>query len=65
MGGFLYPKAGKAFTKFAQKHSLMVRIGPVVLNTIITNVPGPILDLYHAGVQQKNFFAILPSNRWH
>ncbi len=60
MGGFLYPKAGKAFTKFAQKHKLMERVGPVVLNTIITNIPGPKFDLYHAGALQKNFIAIPP-----
>ncbi|NRB39453.1 MAG: wax ester/triacylglycerol synthase family O-acyltransferase [Pseudomonadales bacterium] len=60
MGGFLYPKAGKAFTKFAQKHNLMERLGPVVLNTVITNVPGPTFDLFHAGALQKNFIAIPP-----
>jgi len=60
MGGFLYPKAGKAFTQFAQKHRLMERIGPVVLNTIITNVPGPKFDLYHAGAKQVTMIAIPP-----
>lgn len=60
MGGFLYPKVGKAFTKFSQKHRLMERVGPVVLNTVITNVVGPQFDLYHAGAIQKSFMGLPP-----
>lgn len=60
MGGFLYPKVGKAFTKLSQKHRLMERLGPVVLNTVITNVIGPPFDLYHAGAIQKSFMGLPP-----
>ena len=60
MGGFLYPKVGKAFTKMAQKHRLMERVGPVVLNTVITNVMGPPFDLYHAGAKQLSFMGLPP-----
>ena len=60
MGGFLYPKVGKAFTQFAQKHKLMERIGPMVVNTVITNVMGPPFDLYHAGAKQLSFMGMPP-----
>ncbi len=60
MGGFLYPKVGKAFTRMAQKHRVMERLGPKILNTVITNVAGPTFDLYHAGAQLKYFYAAPP-----
>ena len=60
MGGFLNPRAGKAFAKFCQRYKLMERIGPVVLNTLITNVPGPNFPLYHAGAKMINYAGMLP-----
>ncbi len=60
MGGFLSPRASKVFAKFCQRYQVMERIGPVVLNTLITNVPGPNFPLYHAGAQMVNYAAMLP-----
>lgn len=60
MGGFLSPRAGKAFAKFCQRYQVMERIGPVVLNTLITNVPGPNFPLYHGGAKMVNYAAMLP-----
>ena len=60
MGGFLYPKAGKALMKLMQKHRLMERVGPVMLNTVITNVIGPPVDLFHAGAIQHSFVGMPP-----
>lgn len=60
MGGFLYPKAGKALTQFMQKNKIMERVGPVIVNTVITNVVGPNFELFHAGAKQHIFFAFPP-----
>lgn len=60
MGGFLYPRAGKAFARMTQRYHLMERLGPMVLNTVITNVAGPDLDLYHAGARQYCFCGLPP-----
>jgi len=60
MGGFLYPRYGKAMTQFLQKHNLMERVGPVVVNTVITNVPGPNFPLYHAGAKLMSYSGIAP-----
>lgn len=60
MGGFLSPRAGKAFAKFCQRHQLMEKIGPVILNTLITNVPGPNFPIYHAGARMVKYAGILP-----
>lgn len=60
MGGFLYPRAGKALAQWAQKHGFMEKIGPLLFNTIITNVAGPNFPLYHAGAPMKVFSGVPP-----
>lgn len=60
MGGFLYPRAGKAFSHWSQKHALMEKIGPIFCNTVITNVPGPNFRLYHAGAPMQSFMGVPP-----
>ncbi len=60
MGGFLYPKTGKALAKFMQRNRIMERVGPVIVNTVITNVAGPRFNLYHAGAKQHLFCALAP-----
>lgn len=60
MGGFLYPKAGKALTRMNQHFHIMERLGPVVLNTVITNVPGPDFPLYHDGAEMVSYAGIPP-----
>ena len=60
MGGFLYPKAGRKLASFTQRNRIMERLGPVVVNTVITNVAGPNFNLYHAGAKQHLFCAFPP-----
>ena len=60
MGGFLYPRAGKALAQWAQKNGFMEKIGPLLFNTIITNVAGPNFPLYHAGAPMKVFAGVPP-----
>ena len=60
MGGFLYPRAGKALTRWAQKNGLMEKIGPLLFNTVITNVPGPNFNLYHYGAKMAVFSGTPP-----
>jgi WS/DGAT/MGAT family acyltransferase len=60
MGGFLYPRTGKAFARVNQRYRLMERIGPVVLNTVITNVPGPTFPLYHDGAKMVSYAGVPP-----
>jgi WS/DGAT/MGAT family acyltransferase len=60
MGGFLYPRAGKALSLWAQKKGFMERIGPVLFNTVITNVQGPNFALYHAGAPMQVFSGVPP-----
>ena len=60
MGGFLYPRAGKALTRWAQRKGVMEKVGPVLLNTVITNVPGPNFNLYHDGATMKVFSGTPP-----
>ena len=60
MGGFLYPRVGKALTKWAQKKGIMEKIGPLLFNTVITNVPGPNFGLYHAGAKMEVFSGVPP-----
>jgi WS/DGAT/MGAT family acyltransferase len=60
MGGFLFPRTGKALSKLLQKHHVMERLGPVILNTVITNVPGPNFPLFHAGAQMAEYAGIPP-----
>ena len=60
MGGFLTPRLGKALAKYTQDFHLMERMGPVMLNTLITNVPGPNFPLYHAGAEMVSYCGIPP-----
>lgn len=60
MGGFLYPRAGKALTRWAQKKGVMEKIGPLLFNTVITNVPGPNFNLYHDGAKMVIFSGTPP-----
>jgi WS/DGAT/MGAT family acyltransferase len=60
LGGFMPPRAGKALTRFLQQHRVMERMGPTVLNTIITNVVGPDFPLYHAGAEMVSCAGIPP-----
>lgn len=38
----------------------MERIGPILCNTIITNVPGPNFPLYHNGAKMVSFGGVPP-----
>lgn len=60
MGGSLNPFAGKGLARLIQQNRIMEKIGPMVVNTVITNVPGPDFDLYHAGARQHLFLALPP-----
>jgi diacylglycerol O-acyltransferase / wax synthase len=60
MGGFLYPRTGRALTQWAQKQGFMEKIGPLLFNMVITNVPGPNFRLYHAGATMQVFAGVPP-----
>jgi WS/DGAT/MGAT family acyltransferase len=60
MGGFMIPRVGKTFVRLSQQHRLMERMGPTVMNTVITNVTGPNFPLYHAGAQMVSCAGIPP-----
>jgi len=60
MGGFLYPRWGKSFAKFTQEKGLMGKLGPIVFNTMITNVPGPDFPLYHQGSKLQTYCGVPP-----
>ena len=60
MGGFLYPRTGKALARWAQKKGVMEKIGPLLFNTVITNVPGPDFNLYHDGSKMTVFSGTPP-----
>ncbi len=60
MCGFLYPNVGKLVGKAAQNLRVMERLGPVVLNTLVTNVPGPNFPLFHDGAQMVGYRAAPP-----
>lgn len=60
MGGSLYPRTTQSLTRFMHKNRVMERIGPILCNTIITNVPGPNFELYHHGAKMLSFGGVPP-----
>jgi hypothetical protein len=60
MGGSIIPPVGKSFARLNQRHRLMERMGPTVMNTVITNVAGPNIPLYHAGAQMVSCAGLPP-----
>lgn len=60
MGGALYPRVAKSLTRWMHQNRVMEKIGPVLFNTIITNVPGPNFMLYHDGARMTGFAGVPP-----
>ena len=60
MGGFLNPPLGRVLNRAVQRTRLLDRFGSFACNTLITNVPGPNIPLFHAGAQMVTCWGIPP-----
>ncbi len=60
MGGFFNPIIGKPYNRLMQKAKLAHRFGPLLANTLVTNVKGPKTPLFHHGAPLKHYWAIPP-----
>lgn len=60
MFGFMAPRAGKSLARLIQQYGIMERMGPMAMNTVITNVAGPNFPLYHTGAEMVSCAGMPP-----